>query len=1317
MSESTRDPTTTTTSSASMVQPPPPPPASAHSPRSSPSSPSLNLTAFLLPPSTTASKPLPPLPSSTPLGPPPPPPAPAHVIDDPPPGDEFSSSLPPAAQQQPSTAPPRGSPAQSDHRHAPAEVPVFRSVLTGALHEGLPFFSVRDVGWPEPSTPAPAPRPVRVPVSSSPVRRKMDPVFVAHLAELAGSDAEAAAGNGEGGEEGAGEEMEEVVEEVPASGAVSSVGGGSQRKKRKQRMERGERVVPRVGRGERLKFAGLDCHTRLLPCPVCFLPLAPDTVCALCGIKPFQPLPSSASSSQVHVIPSSVSLPESSLSQFGGVPMGPRDRLLTGVEAVLAVMAARRGPVWVVGWIWEEEVRGVGEGVRKRVAEMGAECVGLMRKLRNLNSKKQQAKRLRGLTEAPKHPTGVPAGKIRKLAVAIAKGLNGPKQSAPEKNVPAPSTHNEKHAAAPPRPPASKPDAPTTAKALGSASAKGASVAAPRRAVVPPSQGPRTQPPAPDTQPPAAIPTPRPATLVRTASEPARLAPPPLPPAPPTTPHHQRGSLFWSTQASSRSASTPATRFARTLTDDEALRGAEAMLAAIGEEEGEEGEEERLVVNRPRRETGGVAGGNAGGAAAVAKEKGKERTDGAAAAAAGARERGKEQAVAAIVAKAGGGKGVQSGAASGGKKRGGSVAFEEEGGGEKGTGKGGNPSKKRKKNNGVAATASTAAPSQKPATSGLAKGKPEPPPAAASTKRPNPKSGKPPAQPLEPILLADPFDDVPAATETPVVTRVDEVDGWTRLDLAAYEELVWDQKQLVKEMVGVCEGGWGVVGIGAWRMEGLLGDVKGWEGRARKRRKVGEGWKLAFRPHCYAMVTNVASHNLMLSLGFEETLERTYEWLAIKRRPLPIPSILESTHQTAKMDGRQSMLERIDSKSIATDVPVALDTPKPVTNNPTPHVIALPRPTDAPLLVLDTVLGLLAAAHSRSITDGNMVLAAHLLVDRFVARANPTLPLGCEVHLFVEADADAEAPLDTLVMRAVGFGVLGAGQRVGVWFRPDGAGASVTREAKAGCLRKLFGASVRRPERLVGRSTEDVDNWCEAPENGDPRFAFLSAVDRDLKQLMVEEGIVRVVWDYRLEVLHWLPKGVGLEEAAAEVGAVVEAGGERYVVDLIRPDDIEELVANATVGYTRPYLHQLATHPALQPQSRVLRPLTSSTPASWCVTHVNYGVGLVGTHATHQRRGLAVRCVSGLCVAQRRWFGEQVTEREREVMRRVRKGWGWEEEETKEEEEEEEEEEGVWVPHAFIKTTNEASLATFRRMGFVREDERRFDWAGVMVVV
>ncbi|KAI8839244.1 hypothetical protein BC829DRAFT_404013 [Chytridium lagenaria] len=209
---------------------------------------------------------------------------------------------------------------------------------------------------------------------------------------------------------------------------------------------------------------------------------------------------------------------------------------------------------------------------------------------------------------------------------------------------------------------------------------------------------------------------------------------------------------------------------------------------------------------------------------------------------------------------------------------------------------------------------------------------------------------------------------------------------------------------------------------------------------------------------------------------------------------------------------------------------------------------------------------------------------------------------------------------------------------------------------------------------------DDVDNWITTPQNDDPRFIFFRFGD------VVEQ----VVWEYTEDYLHQLPVDKAINTERTQVGYewTDEEGGERFVVDRVREEDIEKLLSFATLGYTRNYLTKLITKEPHKTLSRVIRVSSSQgipgEPISWCVTHANFGIGLVATDTRYQRKGLAKRCIESLSLAHRQWFKEQ---------------GGFDSNQ---------------LPHGFVAGYNVASHSTFKSLGYERIEDKKFDWVAVM---
>ncbi|KAJ3145657.1 hypothetical protein HDU86_000849 [Geranomyces michiganensis] len=103
--------------------------------------------------------------------------------------------------------------------------------------------------------------------------------------------------------------------------------------------------------------------------------------------------------------------------------------------------------------------------------------------------------------------------------------------------------------------------------------------------------------------------------------------------------------------------------------------------------------------------------------------------------------------------------------------------------------------------------------------------------------------------------------------------------------------------------------------------------------------------------------------------------------------------------------------------------------------------------------------------------------------------------------------------------------------------------------------------------------------------------------------------------------------------------------GRKYILDSLRAEDYDNVASEATIHLSRAYFAHLVESPILRDLHRVVRCCTDDNngdkgsqdqrPAvSWCLTHGDRSVGLIGTLPPFRKRGLARWCSARVTALQ-----------------------------------------------------------------------------------
>ncbi|KAJ3321638.1 hypothetical protein HDV06_004053 [Boothiomyces sp. JEL0866] len=83
-------------------------------------------------------------------------------------------------------------------------------------------------------------------------------------------------------------------------------------------------------------------------------------------------------------------------------------------------------------------------------------------------------------------------------------------------------------------------------------------------------------------------------------------------------------------------------------------------------------------------------------------------------------------------------------------------------------------------------------------------------------------------------------------------------------------------------------------------------------------------------------------------------------------------------------------------------------------------------------------------------------------------------------------------------------------------------------------------------------------------------------------------------------------------------------GEDKFTVKPLSLDIVEYVMTHATIDYPKEYIEMLAEK--FSNLTAVV--FCNDVPVSWCLTHSDFSIGLMGTVETHRGRGLAKKCVS-----------------------------------------------------------------------------------------
>ncbi|KAJ3174848.1 hypothetical protein HDU87_006640 [Geranomyces variabilis] len=146
-----------------------------------------------------------------------------------------------------------------------------------------------------------------------------------------------------------------------------------------------------------------------------------------------------------------------------------------------------------------------------------------------------------------------------------------------------------------------------------------------------------------------------------------------------------------------------------------------------------------------------------------------------------------------------------------------------------------------------------------------------------------------------------------------------------------------------------------------------------------------------------------------------------------------------------------------------------------------------------------------------------------------------------------------------------------------------------------------------------------------------------------------------------------------------------DADGKRFKIDVLRTEDVAQVVAASTTGTTADYLHHIIATSKLHRTIRHIDNVPEGllAPAvSWCMSHADLSVGLLATDPAYRARGLARRCAGSVTLSQRQ--GVRFPDGRANTL----------------------------PAFAYIAPDNTASQITMGKIGFVNTGER-LQWFGV----
>ncbi|KAJ3165455.1 hypothetical protein HDU88_004252 [Geranomyces variabilis] len=149
------------------------------------------------------------------------------------------------------------------------------------------------------------------------------------------------------------------------------------------------------------------------------------------------------------------------------------------------------------------------------------------------------------------------------------------------------------------------------------------------------------------------------------------------------------------------------------------------------------------------------------------------------------------------------------------------------------------------------------------------------------------------------------------------------------------------------------------------------------------------------------------------------------------------------------------------------------------------------------------------------------------------------------------------------------------------------------------------------------------------------------------------------------------------------------ADGKRFQIDVLRTEDVDQVVAASTTDTTADYLHHIIATSKLHRTIRHIDnvPDGALAPAvSWCLSHADLSVGLLATDPAYRARGLARRCAASVTLSQRQ--GVRFPDGRANTL----------------------------PAFAYIAPDNTASQITMGKIGFVNTGEQ-YQWFGVKNLV